>query len=188
MLCPDIDDDKWVNLLLQKLSGELQIFMCYSWGRDTSSGSGSDIWAKRPGPWGVEIKEIWNSQTPSPAMNRMGWALRTLLVADNSSCLKDRKVSWVVRDVWGQLLCDANYPGVFILFYSISRSLASLSASAPPAPSSSTGWSTSRPSSTPAPRRRACGRLSSRKEFSHTVGHPIQPFDPLTLQWLPNPQ
>jgi len=161
MLCPDIDDDKWVNLLLQKLSGELQIFMCYSWGRDTSSGSGSDIWAKRPGPWGVEIKEIWNSQTPSPAMNRMGWALR---------------------------LCDANYPGVFILFYSISRSLASLSASAPPAPSSSTGWSTSRPSSTPAPRRRACGRLSSRKEFSHTVGHPIQPFDPLTLQWLPNPQ
>jgi len=26
-------------------------------------------------------------------MNRMGWALRTLLVADNSSCLKDRKVS-----------------------------------------------------------------------------------------------
>jgi len=100
MLCPDIDDDKWVNLLLQKLSGELEIFMCYSWGRDTSSGSGSDIWAERPGPWGVEIKEIWNSQTPSPAMNRMGWALRTLLVADNSSCLKDRKVSWVVRDMW----------------------------------------------------------------------------------------
>lgn len=32
-------------------------------------------------------------QSPSPAMNRMGWALRTLLVADNSSCLKDRKVS-----------------------------------------------------------------------------------------------
>lgn len=26
-------------------------------------------------------------------MNRMGWALRTLLVVDNSSCLKDRKVS-----------------------------------------------------------------------------------------------
>lgn len=26
-------------------------------------------------------------------MSRMGWALRTLLVADNSSCLKDRKVS-----------------------------------------------------------------------------------------------
>ncbi|XP_017069218.1 rap guanine nucleotide exchange factor 4 isoform X4 [Drosophila eugracilis] len=33
------------------------------------------------------------TETPSPAMNRMGWALRTLLVADNSSCLKDRKVS-----------------------------------------------------------------------------------------------
>ncbi|XP_062127532.1 rap guanine nucleotide exchange factor 4 isoform X3 [Drosophila sulfurigaster albostrigata] len=33
------------------------------------------------------------TETPSPAMNRMGWALRTLLVVDNSSCLKDRKVS-----------------------------------------------------------------------------------------------
>ncbi|XP_061391154.1 rap guanine nucleotide exchange factor 4 [Musca vetustissima] len=33
------------------------------------------------------------TESPSPAMNRMGWALRTLLVADNSSCLKDRKVS-----------------------------------------------------------------------------------------------
>ncbi|XP_046809972.1 rap guanine nucleotide exchange factor 4 isoform X4 [Lucilia cuprina] len=33
------------------------------------------------------------TESPSPAMNRMGWALRTLLVADSSSCLKDRKVS-----------------------------------------------------------------------------------------------
>lgn len=33
------------------------------------------------------------TETPSPAMGRMGWALRTLLVTDNSSCLKDRKVS-----------------------------------------------------------------------------------------------
>lgn len=31
--------------------------------------------------------------TPSPAMTRMAWALRTLLVTDSSSCLKDRKVS-----------------------------------------------------------------------------------------------
>ncbi|XP_055859441.1 rap guanine nucleotide exchange factor 4 isoform X3 [Episyrphus balteatus] len=31
--------------------------------------------------------------SPSPAMSRMGWALRTLLVTDSSSCLKDRKVS-----------------------------------------------------------------------------------------------
>lgn len=29
---------------------------------------------------------------PSPAMSRMGWALRILLVTDSSSCLKDRKV------------------------------------------------------------------------------------------------
>ncbi|XP_037046134.1 rap guanine nucleotide exchange factor 4 isoform X2 [Bradysia coprophila] len=33
------------------------------------------------------------TETPSPAMGKMGWALRTLLVTDNSSCLKDRKVS-----------------------------------------------------------------------------------------------
>ncbi|GAB0096143.1 hypothetical protein DMENIID0001_116190 [Sergentomyia squamirostris] len=33
------------------------------------------------------------TEQPSPAMFRMGWALRTLLVADTSSCLKDRKVS-----------------------------------------------------------------------------------------------
>lgn len=26
-------------------------------------------------------------------MSRMGWALRTLLISDNTSCLKDRKVS-----------------------------------------------------------------------------------------------
>lgn len=32
------------------------------------------------------------TETPSPAMGRMGWALRTLLVSDSSSCLKDRKV------------------------------------------------------------------------------------------------
>lgn len=32
-------------------------------------------------------------QSPSPAMSRMGWALRTLLISDNTSCLKDRKVS-----------------------------------------------------------------------------------------------
>lgn len=31
--------------------------------------------------------------TPSPAMTRIAWALRTLLVTDSSSCLKDRKVS-----------------------------------------------------------------------------------------------
>ncbi|XP_055701573.1 rap guanine nucleotide exchange factor 4 isoform X6 [Phlebotomus papatasi] len=33
------------------------------------------------------------TESPSPAMFRMGWALRTLLVSDSSSCLKDRKVS-----------------------------------------------------------------------------------------------
>ncbi|XP_055921029.1 rap guanine nucleotide exchange factor 4 isoform X8 [Eupeodes corollae] len=33
------------------------------------------------------------TESPSPAMSRMGWALRTLLVTDSSSCLKDRKVS-----------------------------------------------------------------------------------------------
>ncbi|XP_020717150.1 rap guanine nucleotide exchange factor 4 isoform X2 [Ceratitis capitata] len=33
------------------------------------------------------------SESPSPAMNRMGRALRTLLLADSSSCLKDRKVA-----------------------------------------------------------------------------------------------
>ncbi|XP_058461700.1 rap guanine nucleotide exchange factor 4 isoform X3 [Malaya genurostris] len=33
------------------------------------------------------------TEAPSPAMARMGWALRTLLVSDNTSCLKDRKVS-----------------------------------------------------------------------------------------------
>ncbi|XP_053688816.1 rap guanine nucleotide exchange factor 4 isoform X2 [Sabethes cyaneus] len=32
------------------------------------------------------------TEAPSPAMARMGWALRTLLVSDNTSCLKDRKV------------------------------------------------------------------------------------------------
>ncbi|XP_062553302.1 rap guanine nucleotide exchange factor 4 isoform X2 [Armigeres subalbatus] len=32
------------------------------------------------------------TEAPSPAMSRMGWALRTLLVSDNTSCLKDRKV------------------------------------------------------------------------------------------------
>lgn len=31
--------------------------------------------------------------TPSPTMTRIAWALRTLLVTDSSSCLKDRKVS-----------------------------------------------------------------------------------------------
>lgn len=30
---------------------------------------------------------------PSPGMTRIAWALRTLLVTDNNSCLKDRKVS-----------------------------------------------------------------------------------------------
>lgn len=38
-----------------------------------------------------------HSQSTSPAMLKMGWALRTLLVADNSSCLKDRKVRTYVR-------------------------------------------------------------------------------------------
>ncbi|XP_037907133.1 rap guanine nucleotide exchange factor 4 isoform X2 [Hermetia illucens] len=33
------------------------------------------------------------TESPSPAMSRMGWALRTLLVADSGSCLRDRKVS-----------------------------------------------------------------------------------------------
>lgn len=33
------------------------------------------------------------TDSPSPAMERIGWALRTLLVTDNSSCLKDRRVS-----------------------------------------------------------------------------------------------
>uniref|UniRef100_A0A1B0GJE8 Uncharacterized protein n=2 Tax=Lutzomyia longipalpis TaxID=7200 RepID=A0A1B0GJE8_LUTLO len=33
------------------------------------------------------------TESPSPTMFRMGWALRTLLVSDTSSCLKDRKVS-----------------------------------------------------------------------------------------------
>ncbi|XP_055620288.1 rap guanine nucleotide exchange factor 4 isoform X2 [Toxorhynchites rutilus septentrionalis] len=32
------------------------------------------------------------TETPSPAMARMGWALRALLVSDNTSCLKDRKM------------------------------------------------------------------------------------------------
>ncbi|XP_038121933.1 rap guanine nucleotide exchange factor 4 isoform X2 [Culex quinquefasciatus] len=32
------------------------------------------------------------TEAPSPAMSRMGWALRVLLVTDNTSCLKDRKV------------------------------------------------------------------------------------------------
>lgn len=35
------------------------------------------------------------TETPSPAMGKMGWALRTLLVTDNSSCLKDRKVNFI---------------------------------------------------------------------------------------------
>ncbi|XP_039969265.1 rap guanine nucleotide exchange factor 4 [Bactrocera neohumeralis] len=33
------------------------------------------------------------SESPSSTMSRMGWALRTLLIADGSSCLKDRKVA-----------------------------------------------------------------------------------------------
>ncbi|XP_017467796.1 PREDICTED: rap guanine nucleotide exchange factor 4 isoform X2 [Rhagoletis zephyria] len=33
------------------------------------------------------------TESPSPNMNRMGWALRILLVADSSSCLRDRKVA-----------------------------------------------------------------------------------------------
>lgn len=32
------------------------------------------------------------TEVPSPAMAQMGRALRTLLLADNSTCLKDRKV------------------------------------------------------------------------------------------------
>lgn len=36
---------------------------------------------------------LMSFQSPSPAMSRMGWALRTLLVADSGSCLRDRKVS-----------------------------------------------------------------------------------------------
>lgn len=35
------------------------------------------------------------TDTPSSSIARMGWALRTLLVADNTSCLKDRKVRFV---------------------------------------------------------------------------------------------
>ncbi len=38
------------------------------------------------------------TETPSPAMGKMGWALRTLLVTDNSSCLKDRKVNFIISD------------------------------------------------------------------------------------------
>lgn len=33
------------------------------------------------------------TETPSPAIARIGWALRVLLITDSSSCLKDRKVS-----------------------------------------------------------------------------------------------
>lgn len=32
------------------------------------------------------------TKSPSPAMERMGWALRALLLTDNSKCLIDRKV------------------------------------------------------------------------------------------------
>lgn len=32
------------------------------------------------------------TETPSPAIARIGWALRVLLITDSSSCLKDRKV------------------------------------------------------------------------------------------------
>ena len=34
-----------------------------------------------------------HSQSPSPPMQKMGWALRTLLLNDSNGCLKDRKVS-----------------------------------------------------------------------------------------------
>lgn len=34
------------------------------------------------------------TEVPSPAISRIGWALRVLLLTDNSSCLKDRKVRW----------------------------------------------------------------------------------------------
>ncbi|KAL7051611.1 hypothetical protein ACKWTF_004528 [Chironomus riparius] len=33
------------------------------------------------------------TESPSPAMHKMGWALRTLLLNDSTGCLKDRKVS-----------------------------------------------------------------------------------------------
>ncbi|XP_055319699.1 rap guanine nucleotide exchange factor 4 isoform X3 [Sitodiplosis mosellana] len=33
------------------------------------------------------------TEIPSPAITRIGWALRVLLLSDSSSCLKDRKVS-----------------------------------------------------------------------------------------------
>lgn len=33
------------------------------------------------------------TETPSPTIARIGWALRVLLLTDSSSCLKDRKVS-----------------------------------------------------------------------------------------------
>lgn len=33
------------------------------------------------------------TENPSPAITRIGWALRALLLTDSSSCLKDRKVS-----------------------------------------------------------------------------------------------
>lgn len=35
------------------------------------------------------------TEVPSPAISRIGWALRVLLLTDNSSCLKDRKVRWL---------------------------------------------------------------------------------------------
>ncbi|KAG5678868.1 hypothetical protein PVAND_008499 [Polypedilum vanderplanki] len=33
------------------------------------------------------------TESPSPAMTKMGWALRALLLSDSNGCLKDRKVS-----------------------------------------------------------------------------------------------
>ena len=39
------------------------------------------------------LLNLSHSQSPSPAMHKMGWALRTLLLNDSTGCLKDRKVS-----------------------------------------------------------------------------------------------
>lgn len=87
--------------------GNYKIFMCYSWVRlgGERSRSGHFLWlwhlARNLRSLKSESENVnFSLQTPSPAMSRMGWALRTLLVADNSSCLKDRKVSVLSPPLW----------------------------------------------------------------------------------------
>lgn len=55
------------------------------------------------------IQYIRLRQSPSSTMSRMGWALRTLLIADGSSCLKDRKVSGKPRILRHYFVCKNLY-------------------------------------------------------------------------------